>query len=384
MVTAPRASVQTPSSHGRGPSPDEPPKVRRFADSPKHQKGRPSPRTSPKRLQRRLEFSAAFLIAAVGILHPEPGSKAERRLPLTRIKAVINMLEIPNHLRGQFSILAGKANSDSCRCWMSYGHAAKVSMRKRRQTIDNVAALEAFGFVQTDVKPHPVYGNVPNGYLITLPDALREAVATKAAELKAAGVLVAEQSPPDAADEEPEPDEERAEIAAARDELLARIGAASVPKPVAAPPARPAPAPPPPLLDPPIAAPARANVAPPPLAQDPAKNPDVAGGAILELLLAREDVYRELPVSFERFASRVARIVVRENLPLTQALVGLWECANKEGREGRELADFAVSCIQDVRTLRSPPKPVAAIMARAEKGLTSLARSEASRGPPPS
>jgi hypothetical protein len=135
------------------------------------------------------------------------------------------------------------------------------------------------------------------------------------------------------------------------------------------------------------AVPARPRPAPVPAfaaAQPPKPDPHAsAHGAILELLRAREHVYRHLPEAVELFAKRLADDMVRdEEMPLVQVLIGLWECSTKPGPVGAELSSFAVGCVRGVRALNSPPKPVKAILSRARQGLTVASLSLGARAPP--
>ena len=419
------AAAETPST----PPPRSRPRPTTEAYERTHQKGRPSPRCSPKRVRRAIEYSASVVAIAAAMLFPRPGSDAERMLPKSRVVRVLKALPIPNHLRGTLSVITDSANAETCQClWLSYDGAAPVVVLERRQVITNVAGLEGLDVIETRTRAKPLVGNLPNDWTVKVPDRLHElarayAATSMADELDSFDKLEREL-------EEAERERERAE--GGRDaspsfldeegaEEPADDDAGDVPPEIAStPPAAPAPAPvaapaPPVELRAPEPAEARDIAQPPPgsslqpmgawrplspLARGeapPPRRPDFAGaspppvdrtdaaaGAILELVLERSAVFQHLAEEPATFAVRLARDLVRDgDVPLVQVLVGLFECSTKPGRKGAELASFAVSCIQHVRSTSSPPKPVRKILRRATDGLTVASLPASSRGPPP-
>lgn len=142
-------------------------------------------------------------------------------------------------------------------------------------------------------------------------------------------------------------------------------------------------------------APFRPAAPPRPLPADIARQPEVATGAICDLLDLCAKVYRYLPRedAGATFAARIWEQLgestdgegrpLGEGHPLAAILRGLWECATKPGRKGSTLADFAVGCIRSAGVVVDPrrlPRPVAEILERAGRGET--ARGPPVRGPP--
>lgn len=378
-------------------------------NSPKHQKGVPSPRTSPRRRPRPLSISPEVIALAAEQLHPEPGSNLERAHLLTRMINVIRELCVPNHLRGVLGVIRDYANTQTAECaWLSYADiAARLSRNGAsmtpRQVINNVAELEGLELIETENrKMRGTHVNMLNVFRVTVPARLRE-LAAAAAAIAAAAVpsTPVTAAPPTVAatpaavpivaatvatpprDSEPEPP--RRSVTTARQPMSAwrdrpRAVAEVVedapsddphwhrgPPPIApVPKAVPVEAPSPSSGVQPV----RRNVEPAPLPTDPLRDPDVVHAAVVELLLECQDVYVALPDPFEVFAARIARIRGKENRSLTQVLIGLWQCSTKPGREGRELSDYAISCIQSVKDadVRFPPPVVQDILRRAKRG----------------
>src|SRR5580692_10148053 len=83
---------------------DAPPMRVRFIPSTEkcprtHPKGG-SPRVSPLRQPRAMEYSDELVIEAAAILYPPEGSDAARAHYLTRVRKIHALLPLPNHVSG--------------------------------------------------------------------------------------------------------------------------------------------------------------------------------------------------------------------------------------------------------------------------------------------
>lgn len=168
--------------------------------------------------------------------------------------------------------------------------------------------------------------------------------------------------------------------------------------PVPAP--KPVPVPPRPCLPPAslaspssaTSAPARPAEPPAPLPAEVLRRPEVAIGAICELIELRKHVYRWLPPDDcgERFAARLFYDIGNGTdakgkptglgQPLRWLLQGLWDASLDGGTKGRALAKLATRYCRAADKDTELPPPVLDILARAQRGLT--ARGPPATGPP--
>jgi len=178
MTSAAGSSARAASRRGRGYVHYSP----RLADSPKHQKDHPSPRTSP--LRRRVAIDplpVESLDRICELLYPAPGSGLERLHETTRIAKALEYVPIPAELRGTLAAL--QANPDTgnpqqaVQTHRSYLDVGEACQRTRRTAVNHVARLEGFDCVETERRKGSRRRlNLRNAFWFKVPDAVRAQV----------------------------------------------------------------------------------------------------------------------------------------------------------------------------------------------------------------
>jgi PDZ domain len=140
--------------------------------SPKHAKGRPSPRTSPERALRSqaLEFPVVEEIAALlgpHARHQEP--------PHVVAEVLLRLLPMPDCARSTIALVVHRKGTGTCDD-LTYRQAGALGGCDRRTVIHRFARTEGYGFIRVEPRDYPYGGAAPNLVSATIPSWVYEQV----------------------------------------------------------------------------------------------------------------------------------------------------------------------------------------------------------------
>ena len=134
------------------------------AVSPKHAKGRPSPRTAPERAPRAVKLPLHIVAQLAELLAPHPRHDE----PPDVVHDVLRQLPMSNCERSTVSIVQSRNGTGWCDD-LTYAEAAELSACGPRTAIHRFARTEGYGCIHVEPREYPYGGAAPNNIRTKVP-----------------------------------------------------------------------------------------------------------------------------------------------------------------------------------------------------------------------
>ncbi len=136
------------------------------AISPKHAKGQPSPRTSPRRAPRSEVLALAIVMEVAAILGPYP---RHHEPPNVVADVLLRVLPMSDRARSTIALVVHRNGTGTCND-LTYRQAGELSSCTRHAAIDHFGQTEGYGFIRMEQREHAYGGAAPNLITVKIPE----------------------------------------------------------------------------------------------------------------------------------------------------------------------------------------------------------------------
>ncbi len=136
------------------------------AISPKHAKGQPSPRTSPKRAPRSEVLALAVVIEVAAILGSYP---RHHEPPNVVADLLLRVLPMSDRARSTIALVVHRNGTGTCDD-LTYRQASELTSCTRHAAIDHFGQTEGYGFIHMEKREHAYGGAAPNLITAKIPE----------------------------------------------------------------------------------------------------------------------------------------------------------------------------------------------------------------------